>query len=89
MFIGARSTILPGIVLGPDVIVAAGSVVTKNFNGGVVIGGNPAHVIGSIQDLIEKRARETEIKPVGMTKQEEVNWAWGRWREKYKNDKCP
>lgn len=34
VFLGARSMIMPGITLGPDVIVAAGSIVTKNFSGG-------------------------------------------------------
>ncbi len=34
VFIGAGSIILPNVTIGPDVIVAAGSVVTKSFSGG-------------------------------------------------------
>ncbi|HCJ08044.1 MAG TPA: acyltransferase [Lachnospiraceae bacterium] len=55
VFIGARTMIMPGVTIGPNVVVAAGSVVTKNFSDGVVIGGNPARVIGKLSDLLEKR----------------------------------
>lgn len=82
MFIGARSTILPGVTLGPDVIVAAGSVVTKSFNGGVVIGGNPAHVIGKMQTLLEKRIAETEMIPAGITKEKEAVRIWSEWKKR-------
>jgi Hexapeptide repeat of succinyl-transferase len=45
-WIGMNSVILPGVVLGPRTIVAAGSVVTKSFaTGNCVIAGNPAKVI--------------------------------------------
>ena len=45
-WIGMNSVILPGVVLGPKTIVAAGSVVTKSFNSGyIVIAGSPAQII--------------------------------------------
>jgi len=44
-WIGAGAIILPGVTLGPKTIVGAGSVVTKSFDGDVVIAGNPAHII--------------------------------------------
>lgn len=44
-WIGANAIILPGVNLGDNVIVAAGSVVTKSFGNDVVLGGNPARVI--------------------------------------------
>lgn len=54
-FIGARSVIMYGVELADNTIVAAGSVVTKSFReGNIVIGGNPAKVIGTWDDLKKK-----------------------------------
>ena len=54
-FIGARSVIMYGVELADNTIVAAGSVVTKSFReGNVVIGGNPAKVIGTWDRLRTK-----------------------------------
>lgn len=45
-WIGMNAIILPGVELGDNTIVGAGSVVTKSFLGGnVVIAGNPAKII--------------------------------------------
>ena len=48
-WIGGHSTILPGVSLGNNVVVAAGAVVTKSFQDNVVIGGNPARILKKIQ----------------------------------------
>ena len=44
-WIGEKVTILPGVKLGNNVIVGAGSVVTKSFDSDVIIAGNPAKII--------------------------------------------
>lgn len=42
--IGANSVILPGLTVGKDVLVGAGSVVTKDVPDRAIISGNPARI---------------------------------------------
>ncbi|SPQ00025.1 Acetyltransferase [Candidatus Sulfobium mesophilum] len=49
--IGANSTILPGIRIGRNSLVGAGSVVTKDVPPGTVVTGNPARVIKNVDQL--------------------------------------
>lgn len=51
--IGFRVTILPGVVIGPNSIVAAGSVVTRNVPPGVVASGFPAVPVMSVEHYAE------------------------------------
>jgi maltose O-acetyltransferase len=45
VYVGAGSIILPGVTIGDDAIIAAGSVVRSDVPAGVVAAGNPARVI--------------------------------------------
>lgn len=47
-WIGAGATILPGVTIGENAVVAAGSVVSKDVPANVVVGGVPAKTIRSI-----------------------------------------
>lgn len=54
-FIGTRSVIMYGVTIPDNVIVAAGSVVTKSINeSNVIIGGNPARIISSWNSFSDK-----------------------------------
>jgi acetyltransferase-like isoleucine patch superfamily enzyme len=47
VFIGVNSIIMPGVKIENDVIIAAGSVVTKSVPKGSIVAGNPAAIIGN------------------------------------------
>ena len=50
VWIGGNVTILPGVMIGNNVIVAAGAVVTKDIPDNCLVGGVPAKVIKKIED---------------------------------------
>ena len=47
-WIGARAIILPGVTIGERVVVAAGSVVTRDVPDDTLVGGNPARIIRAL-----------------------------------------
>jgi acetyltransferase-like isoleucine patch superfamily enzyme len=49
--IGANSTILPGVTIGRNSLVGAGSVVAKDVPNNAVVVGNPARVIKTVDEL--------------------------------------
>lgn len=55
--IGSNVIILPGKKIGPNTVVGAGSVVSKDIEGGVVVAGNPIRIIGEFGDFEEKRRK--------------------------------
>ena len=48
-WIGANTTILPGVTVGENAVVAAGAVVTRNVPANTVVAGVPARVIKTIK----------------------------------------
>lgn len=48
VWLGGGVTILPGVTLGDNVVVGAGAVVTKSFGDDIVLGGNPARIIKTL-----------------------------------------
>lgn len=53
--IGANATILPGVVIGQGALVGAGSVVVKDVPSMKVAVGNPARIVGDVQDIEDYR----------------------------------
>jgi len=66
-FIAVNATILPGVHIGDEVIVGAGSVVTKNVPSNAIVAGNPARIIRENIRMNEKA--------------ELTNWQNGKWTE--------
>ena len=54
VYIGSNSLIMPGVTIGDNVLIAAGSVVTKSVPSNVVVGGNPARIVCTIEEYIER-----------------------------------
>ena len=50
VWLGANVTVLPGVSIGDDSVIGAGSVVTKDTPGGVIAVGSPARVIRAIDE---------------------------------------
>lgn len=66
-FIAVNATILPGVRIGDEVVVGAGSVVSKNVPSNVIVAGNPARII---RENIRMNERA-----------ELANWQNGQWQE--------
>jgi maltose O-acetyltransferase len=61
VFIGAHAIVLPGVTIGDDAIVGAGSVVRHDVAPGTVVAGNPARVLGDTESYAARhRARMAE-----------------------------
>ena len=54
VWIGAQCVILPGVTIGDDTVVAAGSVVNRSLPAGVLAAGNPCRVIRGIDQEAEE-----------------------------------
>ena len=54
VFVGANSTILMNTKIGNDVIVAAGSVVTKDIPDDSIVAGVPARIIGKTSEYLDR-----------------------------------
>lgn len=60
VWIGANATILSGVTIGDNSIVAAGSVVTKDIPPNVIVGGVPAKIIKILEEVIAKEENHNE-----------------------------
>lgn len=63
VFVGHGAIILPNVTVGPNAIVAAGAVVSKDVPEGTIVAGIPARVIGQVDELVTKLEAETANLP--------------------------
>lgn len=50
VWIGAGASIMPGVHIGDNAVIAGGAVVTKDVPAGAVAGGNPAKIIRMLEE---------------------------------------
>ena len=62
-FIGANALLMPNITIGPNSIVAAGSIVTKSIKPNTIVGGNPAREIGKFDEYSIKLNQSSKVLP--------------------------
>ena len=59
VWIGSGATILQGVTIGDNAVVAAGAVVTKDVAPNTVVGGVPAKFIKSVEEAGRQQHKET------------------------------
>lgn len=72
-FIGYGTIILPGVNIGPNSVVAAGSVVTHDVRPNTVVGGVPARIIMSVDEYAEKSLLRTPNYDLDAYKKDKVS----------------
>ena len=81
VFVGLGSIIMPNVYIGKNSIIAAGSLVLRDVPSGSIVGGHPAKIIGSFDDLHKKRVEEG--RKLAVLSHEELEFFY--WQEFYKS----
>jgi acetyltransferase-like isoleucine patch superfamily enzyme len=66
-YIGYGTIVLPGVTIGPDSIVGAGSVVTRDVPPRTVVAGVPARPLCDLDAFLVKHRLAMENKTMGYT----------------------
>ena len=75
VFIGSGAQICPNVKIGPNAIVAAGAIVTKDVPAGTVVGGCPAKIIGDFES-VRKLQLEESYTILDMSVEERIDYEW-------------
>lgn len=82
VFIGMNSIILMGTQIGSNVIIGAGSVISGKIPDNVVVAGNPAKIIRTLDEHYEIRKKKSREEAVGFALNfKELNGRWPTIKE--------
>lgn len=82
VYIGNNCLIMPGVSIGSNVIVGAGSVVTKSIKDNSIFAGNPARFISSIENF-ESNVVPKNLKTKGMSYDQKREFLMSLSNEKF------
>ena len=87
VFVGTNTTILYDVKIGNNVIIGAGSVVNRDIPDNSVAVGVPAKVIGTFDDFVEKRSKESLYSDNIATSNQRISdelieWCWKQFELK-------
>ena len=72
-YLGAHSLIMPGVTIVEESLIAAGSVVTKSVPPHTVVAGNPARIICSTEEYLQKNLKyDIGTKGIGREKKKQI-----------------
>jgi len=63
-FIGDSAIVLPRVTIGPNAIIGAGAVVTRDVPPGMIAAGNPARIVGSVDEYLQRIATMSRDKRI-------------------------
>lgn len=90
VFIGSNTIVLYDVKIGSNVVIGAGSLVNNDIPDNSVAAGVPCRVIGTFEDLKDKRLKEQgytgdrSLTSLGISKELE-DWFWKDFYERHKD----
>ena len=85
-YVGAETILLPGIKIGRNCLIGAGSLVNSDIPDDSVAVGRAARIIGSIDDFKARYVEETQKEPNGSSFYVDLGGAYHQQRSKFGSD---